>query len=304
MAKMFVEVLAITYIALFFAGLAEKFDLMNKLNRKAISIARFFRLPPPLAISVLFSLVSPTASLALISKFEREYGLDERVVLASLVLTSPLTHLYDVIRFVLPLSISIMGLMAGLLYTLLSLLRALIRLAIHLAISRLLASRSFLIRDLPVVSRRRHMTWHDVFKVTNRLFLGIAWKLAIAFLVLAIMVYFKLFDALGELLVTYMPFLDEKTLMIVSAGAAYFISAMYFAGAFIKSGLMTPIKAVYALHIALIIASPITYLRSYLPERLAFFSRGIVLRWILIDISSSEFSLIPCFIILNFLMSQ
>ncbi|OYT27023.1 MAG: hypothetical protein B6V02_00710, partial [Thermoprotei archaeon ex4572_64] len=224
-----------------------------------------------------------------------------KLLLASLILTSPFSHLCDVIRFGIPIAISTLGIVAGTYYTLLALLRVLIRFLIHLVISRKLSREvqfRFSTNKQVMYGSLKSYTYRDVLLKTLKLYRRIVLRFGIITIIVLLLVYSGVFDYVGKVLSKSLSFLNEKYLTIIITALANYISAIYLAGMFLSSNLLTLKDVLYVLYLSQLIVTPITYFRGYLPYRLAFFNCRIVLRWILIDLFSATLSTITCITII------
>ena len=301
----FTQVLAIVFIVLFIVNLLEKYNLFRKLINLLGPLPKVLNLPNEFCFAILLSLISPTASYSIISRFKNEYDIDDKLVLASLILTSPFTHLCDIIRLTIPIVISTLGIIAGTYYILLALLRVFIRFSIHLVISKQLSKYSqftFSINKQVIYSTSREQTYRDVLLKTLRLYKKIVLRFGIITIIVLLLTYFGVFDYIGKFLSKSLSLLNEKYLTIIVTALANYISAIYLAGMFLNSNLLTIKDVLYILYLSQLITTPIMYFRSYLPYRLAFFSYKIVLRWIFIDLFSAMLSTLICLIIILLLL--
>ena len=133
-----------------------------------------------------------------------------------------------------------------------------------------------------------------VLKKSLRFFTKIAIRFTVATCIIILLTYFGIFNLLNEFLTNYFTFLNDKELTILSSALFNYLLAMYITGMYLSNNVLTIKEELTTLFIAQIISTPLVHVRLYIPNRLAFFSANIVIKWSFFDIFTSILTSLLC----------
>ncbi len=267
---------------------------------------RFARVGKRLLLALLAScLLAPSVAYSVIATLRERSSINSESLFPILILTSPIIHLADAIRFVVPLSILLFGVEAGLIYSAIAIMRALVRLGIHVLVVR--SKYQDILHE--TLSRMREALTRaersaDKCSIKQRLKAGlmrglrllrrILPRLAIAAIVVIVLTGTGLTNYLAAVLDPAFRGLGltHSMIIVIVAQSIHYMAGMYIAAALFNEGQLTVKQLIIAMLIGAMIRTIMLHFRSYLPVRSAFFTFRVALRWTLLDILTSVFTCI------------
>ena len=273
------------------------------------------RRPRRLLLTLLASsLVAPSVTYSIIATLRERSGLIAEQLYPVLVLLSPVIHLADSIRFVLPFSIMLFGLKAGLLYSGIAISRALMRMLIHVSLVRI-RYRQVLYSTLEKMRESlRELENRQVISIKQKVKIGLRRGLAILrkvlprlLLAMVIVILLVCTGAMNYLAAVLDPALrlaglSHTMVIVIIAQSTHYMTGMYVAATLYSEGQLTVKQLIISLLIGALIRSIIIHLRAYLPVRSAFFTFNVALKWTLLDIATSVLTCILAILLVQVLL--
>ncbi len=290
----FLQVLAIIVVTTITANLIIEFNVFSKLRLFRLSTGKV-----SLLFILLAGLLSPIVTYTLLVAIRDKVNVSTRDLYPILLLTSPIANISESIRLIAPLSFALFGLNVGLLFTVIILARAFLRMLLHVLLVRLrymnmlrdVLRKISLTVSLSLTNRRNEpvsVTVKRSLRESVKVLRKIIVKLTIAFLVIVVLMCTGLLNLLADYLDPLLTSLGltHAVVIVVLTQLALYIPGMYVAGTLFMNGDLTVKELIIALLIGALLHRSITYFRTQLPIRTAFFDFNTALRWVLIDLAT------------------
>ncbi len=302
-----------TFIALVLACILVEIGVFYSIGRLFKPLVKPVKLPPETAIPIATRIFSPTAFHGMLATLYKEGVVTSNEIITTIFISQVPQRIYHLLRFYLPIVLPVLGPVLGLYYIALTFIITAFYLLFGIVYGRI-TGRSTNYSTLPSNTTDTTVKDYSIklnrevlkkgFKNGVKIFTNIAWRMAIAYVIVTILIFIDAFRTISVMLAPYVSGLfSEPSAAAISATTIISpLVALPMAGDMYIKGILGLRDCLIALYIGRTIFIAINDLPRAVPVYVGMYGTKIGTKvFILMEITSVISNLIVIAIILTFL---
>ncbi|PTD93767.1 hypothetical protein C9439_06885 [archaeon SCG-AAA382B04] len=300
------NILPIVVIGVYLGNFFSELGLIQKLSIASYPIIKLANLPNEAGASITSMLASPAASYSMLANFYEKGILTEKETIITTFTNTFFFYIRTIPTYYLPFVVPILGLKTGLIYITVRLFISFISTLVGVFIGYLyLEPRETDINNKRELERTKSFSkkLKDGFNSSIPTFKKILPRLIVIYFLVAVAISNNLFEPIGQLVspVTGVIGIPGEASTIIIARFADVSSSFVLAGELLTKEIVSPIEAITALLIGSVLSLSTHFLKSSLPNKIAYFGSDLGTKIAFYNLILSVATVILTIFLLNFL---